>query len=92
MLACDSTCVNSFFYTVFFFLFFSFFSLFLSFSNIHRSSVLTVLAWLVPHETAAVSASSVYTIQPCTMSLHANPHTYGACAFSCNIPPALLAK
>ena len=32
--------------------------------------VLTVLAWLVPHETAAISAHSVYTIQPCTMSRH----------------------
>ena len=32
----------------------------------------TVLAvmWLVPHEAAAVSAHSVYTIQPCTMSGH----------------------
>ena len=30
---------------------------------------------LVPHETAAVSARSVYIIQPCTMSLHAKPHT-----------------
>ena len=38
--------------------------------NIHRSGVLTALAWLVTHETAAVSARSVYTIQPCTMSLH----------------------
>ena len=33
------------------------------FLNIHRSGVLTALAWLVPHETAAVSARSVYTIQ-----------------------------
>ena len=39
--------------------------------NIHQSGLLTALAWLVPHETAAVSARSVYTIQPCTMSLHA---------------------
>ena len=43
--------------------------------NIHRSGVLTVLAWLVPHETAAVLARSVHTIQPCTVSLHAKPHT-----------------
>ena len=35
------------------------------------------LAW--PHETAAISASSVYTIQPCTMSLHAKPHTGHLC-------------
>ena len=46
-----------------------------AFLNIHRSGVLTALAWLVPHETTAISARSVYTIQPCTMSLHAKPHT-----------------
>ena len=46
-----------------------------AFLNIHRSGVLTALAWLVPHETAAISARSVYTMQPCTMSLHAKPHT-----------------
>ena len=46
-----------------------------AFLNIHRSGVLTTLAWLVPHESAAVLARSVYTIQPCTMSLHAKPHT-----------------
>ena len=45
------------------------------FLNIRWSGVLTALAWLVPHETAAISAHSVYTIQPCTMSLHAKPHT-----------------
>ena len=43
--------------------------------NIHLSGVLTALVWLVPHETAAVSARSVYTIQPFIMSLHAKPHT-----------------
>ena len=42
--------------------------------NIHQSGVLTVLAWLVPQETAAISVRFVYTIQPCTMSLHAKPH------------------
>ena len=36
--------------------------------------------------------SSVYTIQSCTMSLHAKPHTLGVCVFSCNLPPALLAE
>ena len=46
-----------------------------AFLNIHRSGVLSALAWLVPQETAAISARSVYTIQPCTMSLHAKPHT-----------------
>ena len=45
-----------------------------AFLNSHRSGVLTALAWPVPHETAAVSTRSVYTIQPCTMSLHAKPH------------------
>ena len=63
-----------------------------AFLNIHRSGVLTALTWLVPHETAAISARSVYTIQPCTMSLHAKPHKYGAFVFSCNLPPALLAE
>ena len=29
-----------------------------------------VVMWLVSRETAAVSARSVYTIQPCTMSRH----------------------
>ena len=46
-----------------------------AFLNIHRSGVLTALAWLVPQETAAISARSVYTIQPCTVPLHAKPHT-----------------
>ena len=50
----------------------AFYSVFL---NIHQSGVLTALAWLVPHETAAISVRSVYTIQPCTVSLHAKPHT-----------------
>ena len=47
----------------------------LFFLNIHWTGVLKVPAWLVPHETAAISACSVYTIQPCTVSLHAKPHT-----------------
>ena len=29
-----------------------------------------IVTWLVSRETAAISASSVYTIQPCTMSRH----------------------
>ena len=37
--------------------------------------------WLVPRETAVISACSVYTIQPCTMSCH---FMY--------LPPALLAE
>ena len=42
------------------------------FLNIYRSGVLTALPWLVPHETAAVSAQVLCT---CSMSLHAKPHT-----------------
>ena len=42
-----------------------------TFLNIHRKGALTTLTWLVPYETAAVSARSVYTVQPCTTSLHA---------------------
>ena len=45
------------------------------FLNIHWNVVLTALTWLVLDETAAISACCVYTIQPCTMSLHAKPHT-----------------
>ena len=39
------------------------------FLNIHRSGVLTALAWLVPHETAAVSAQVL-----CTPYNHASCH------------------
>ena len=46
-----------------------------TFLNIHRSGVRTTLAWLEPHETAAASVRSVYTIQPCTLSFNAKPHT-----------------
>ena len=48
--------------------------------------------WLVPHQTAANSVHPVYTIQPCTMSLHAKSHTEEVCMFSCNLPTALLAE
>ena len=46
--------------------------------NIYQSGAFTVLAWLVPHETAAILACSVYTIQPCTMSLHAKCEYHSA--------------
>ena len=46
---------------------------------------LTALTRLVPHESAAVSARSGYTIQPCTKSPHAKPHASCACVFSCNL-------
>ena len=58
--------------------------------NVSWSGVLTVLTWLELHETAAVLAYSVYTLQPCTRSLHAKPHMYSVCMFSCNLPPAFL--
>ena len=50
----------------------SFFFFLLSFCccavlNIHRSGILTALAWLELHETAALSERSVYTIQACIM-------------------------
>ena len=48
--------------------------------------------WCHVKRYAAVQASSVYTIQPCTMSFHAKPHTWSAYVFSCNLPPALLAE
>ena len=49
--------------------------------------MLTALAWLVTHETAAVSARTVYTIQPCTVSLHPKAHTkvHACLAVSCNL-------
>ena len=51
----------------FYFLFF-----YSTFWNIHRSGLqrCLIVTWLVPRETAVVSARSVYTIQPCTMSRH----------------------
>ena len=51
-LACGSTWVTSFIAR---------FLLLLLLLNIHRSGVLTTLAWLVPHETAAVSAQVLCT-------------------------------
>ena len=56
------------------------------FLNLHRCCILTALTWLVPRETAAVSARCVYTIQPCTMSLHAKPYTRKVCsAVTCHL-------
>ena len=56
--------------------------------NIHRSDLLTALAWLVPHETVVVLVRSVNTIQPCTMSLHAKSHTqlvHACLAVTCHL-------
>ena len=41
-----------------------------AFLNIHKGGALAALTWLVPHETAAVSACSVCTIQPCHAPCH----------------------
>ena len=40
---------------------------------------------------AAISARSVYTIQPCHF-MQSHTDTQGACVFSCNLPPALLVE
>ena len=57
------------------------------FLNIHQSGVLTALAWLVPHETAAISAQVL-----CTPYNHAPCHFMQSHirVFSCNLPPAFL--
>ena len=71
---------------------------FYSVLNIHLSGVLTallVVTWLVPRTTSAISAHSVYTIQPCTIPHHfmqSQIRTQGACLFSCNLPFVLLAE
>ena len=73
---------------LFFFFFFS------AFLNIHPEVVhlqRCFVTWLVPRETAAVSARSVYTIQPCTISRHFMQSNIRN-MFSCNLPPALLAE
>ena len=72
-LACGSTWVTSFI---------------VRFLNIHRSGVLTALAWLVPHETAAVSAQVL-----CTPYNHARCHfmqshirkVYACLAVTCHL-------
>ena len=56
--------------------------------NIHQSGVLTVLAWLVPHETAAISAQVL-----CTPYNHAPSHfkqnhickVYACLAITCHL-------
>ena len=72
-LACGSTSVTSFI---------------ARFLNIHRSGVLTALAWLVPHQTAAVSAQVL-----CTPYNHALCHfmqshirkVYACLAVTCHL-------
>ena len=53
-----------------------------------------VVTWLVPREAAAVSACSVFTVKPCTMSRHfmqGQIHRAHAPCF-CSLPPAFLAE
>ena len=56
--------------------------------NIHRSGVLTALAWLVPHETAAVSAqvlSIPYNHAPCHFMQSHIRKVYACLAVTCHL-------
>ena len=58
-----------------------------------------IVTWQVPRKTAAISARSVYTIQPynhapchVTSLMQSHIRKVRACQFSCNLPPALLVE
>ena len=56
------------------------------FLNIHRSGVLTALAWLVPHETAAISAQVLctpYNHAPCHFMQSHIRKVYAGLAVTC---------
>ena len=58
------------------------------FLNIHRSGVLTALAWLVPHETAAVSAQVLctpYNHAPCHLMQSHIRKVYACLAVTCHL-------
>ena len=58
------------------------------FLNIHRSGVLTALAWLVPHETAAVSAQvlcTTYNHAPCHFMQSHICKVYACLAVTCHL-------
>ena len=58
------------------------------FLNIHRSGVLTALAWLVPHETAAVSAQVLctpYNHAPCHFMQSHIRKVYAYLALTCHL-------
>ena len=58
------------------------------FLNIHRSGVLTALAWLVPHETAAVSAQVLctpYSHAPCHFMQSHIRKVYAFLAVTCHL-------
>ena len=72
-LACGSTWVTSFI---------------ARFLNIHRSGVLTALAWLVPHEIAAVSAQVLctpYNHAPCHFMQSHIHKVYACLAVTCHL-------
>ena len=76
-LACGSIWVTSFIALFFFFFF-----------NIHRSGVLTALAWLVPHETAAVSAQVLctpYNHAPCHFMQSHIRKVYACLTVTCHV-------
>ena len=79
-LACGSTWVTSFIARFLFFFFF--------FLNIHRSGVLTALAWLVPHETAAVAVQVLctpYNHAPCHFMQSHIRKVYACLAVTCHL-------
>ena len=56
--------------------------------NIHRSGVLTALAWLVPHETAAISAQVLctpYNHAPCHFMQSHIRKVYACLAVTCHL-------
>ena len=56
--------------------------------NIHRNGVLTALAWLVPHETAAVSAQVLctpYNHAPCHFKQSHIRKVYACLAVTCHL-------
>ena len=58
------------------------------FLDIHRSGVLTVLTWLVPHETAAVSAQVLctpYNHAPCHFMQSHIRKVYACLAVTCHL-------
>ena len=59
-----------------------------TFLNIHRSGVLTSLAWLVPHETAAISAQFLctpYNHAPCHFTQSHIRKVYACLAATCHL-------
>ena len=61
---------------------------FIAFFNIHRSGVLTALAWLVAHETAAVSAQVLctpYNHAPCHFMQSHIRKVYACLAVTCHL-------